>query len=189
MTNNSSPHTWTILSSGYALDDKWFRVRKDMIQLPSGRVLDDYFVWESPDVSVIVPLTVEGKFILCEQYKHGLGRVTYLFPSGAVDQNETPEQAAHRELEEETGYVCNEVEYLTSVSGNVAKVVGLYHLYVSRNVQPGGQMRDDDTEETRILFKTADELRQLIDDRKIIAASSLVAALMVLQRLAEESLA
>jgi hypothetical protein len=36
------------LASSIALDEKWFYVRKDVVRLPSGKVVDDFFLWEGP---------------------------------------------------------------------------------------------------------------------------------------------
>jgi len=46
--------------------------------------------------------------IIVEQYRPPIGKFAIEFPAGLVDEGETPEQAALRELEEETGYVGEE---------------------------------------------------------------------------------
>ena len=48
-----------------------------------------------------VVLIENGKVALIE--RHRAGRHYYVFPGGGADENETPEQAAVREMEEETG--------------------------------------------------------------------------------------
>jgi mutator protein MutT len=48
-----------------------------------------------------VVLIENGKVALIE--RHRAGKHYYVFPGGGVDEGETPEQAAAREMEEETG--------------------------------------------------------------------------------------
>jgi 8-oxo-dGTP pyrophosphatase MutT (NUDIX family) len=94
---------WTLLSSEMAFDHRWYKLRRDTVQLPDGRIIDDYFVSQRPDVAIVVPLTRERDFILVRQYKHGAQAITLEFPAGTF-RSESAEAAAARELEEETGY-------------------------------------------------------------------------------------
>ena len=57
-----------------------------------------------PDAVVIVPFhTKENKVVITREYRIPLADFEYGFPAGLIDRGETVEQAAHRELREETG--------------------------------------------------------------------------------------
>lgn len=155
-------------------------MRKDTVKLPSGKVLDDYFVWESPDIAVVAPFTADGKFVLCQQYRHAINKILYQLPAGAVDKNETPAQAAARELEEETGYVSHDITFLKTVSVYCTKITGLSHLFLAKNAVPEGVKHEDEMEPTRVVVKTPEEVWELITNESVQVADSLIAAFLAL---------
>jgi len=48
---------WELVSSKMAFDHKWFKVRQDTVKLPNGLVIDDFFIWEYGQISMVVALT------------------------------------------------------------------------------------------------------------------------------------
>ena len=74
------------------------------MELPSGVVVEDYFVRESRGFCVVFALTPDENVLLVRQYKHGVGEIVTDLPAGVIDAGETPETCAVRELAEETGF-------------------------------------------------------------------------------------
>jgi ADP-ribose pyrophosphatase len=60
----------------------------------------------------IAAFTQDGKMILTKQYRHPFGKMILDMPAGGMKDGETPEQAALRELEEETGYTAEKLEWI-----------------------------------------------------------------------------
>lgn len=91
----------------------------------------------SPDWVQVVALTTndagEECFVLVRQFRQGAQRLTIELPGGLVDENETPEHAARRELEEETGYVADEFVEIGEVSPNPAIQDNTAHTFVALN--------------------------------------------------------
>lgn len=67
-----------------------------------------------PDSVVILALTEESKAILVRQFRPASNRDTLELPAGGIDKSESAEEAAARELYEETGYRCRELRYVTA---------------------------------------------------------------------------
>lgn len=174
---------WKKLSSKIVLNEAWFTVRKDAVQLPSGTMLDDYFIWDSPDCATTVPITPDGKFVLCQQYRYAVDMILYQFPAGTVDKGETPAQAAARELEEETGYVSPNITPLGNVAPYASRMTGWQYLFLAEDAQPTGTVHYDDTEDIKIVLKTPKELWAMLDTNKIMIPDSFAAGVLALRRL------
>lgn len=95
--------TWERLESKQIADCRVFRVREDISRRSDG-VSGTFYVLENPDWVNIIAVTKEGQVVLIEQFRHGTESVILEIPGGMVDENESPEGAAKRELLEETGY-------------------------------------------------------------------------------------
>jgi ADP-ribose pyrophosphatase len=69
-------------------------------------------VVEHRDAVTILPVAGDGRLILVRQYRLPAGQVLLEAPAGNIDDGEAPEQTAHREIREETGYGCRRLEPL-----------------------------------------------------------------------------
>lgn len=91
----------------------WRTITSKTFLLPDGKKdVFDIFRVEGHSVVVIIPLNTDRKVILARQFRPGPEKVLEEIPAGAIDEGETPEQAARRELQEETGYVAGSMKYL-----------------------------------------------------------------------------
>lgn len=119
---------WQILDSSYPFTSPWFKVRKDVVKLPNGVVVPDFYVTEAPDWVNVIAITKEGKYIIEEQYRHGIQKVCFELCAGMVDEGETPLETAKRELLEETGYTSdNWIASGMSVPNASGSITKCYH--------------------------------------------------------------
>lgn len=96
---------WKVLSSEYLSRKPWFTVRHESVELPDGRRIPDYYVFEYPDWVNVIALTRDGRFVPIDQYRHALGATFYELPAGVAEPTDASMlAAAQRELHEETGY-------------------------------------------------------------------------------------
>jgi ADP-ribose pyrophosphatase len=75
----------------------------ETLVMPDGKQVEWAYV-DTPASVLIVPVLPDGKMLMVYQYRYNLRRYVLEFPAGTVADGETPEIAALRELEEETGY-------------------------------------------------------------------------------------
>ena len=67
------------------------------------------------DGVLVVPLTAGGEALLAMEYSPAFGREILTLVSGSVDEGESPEEAANRELQEELGWRAERVELLAEL--------------------------------------------------------------------------
>lgn len=120
----------------------------------------EFTVLKYPDWVHVAALTADGKIVLVRQYRHGVDQFTLELPGGAVDPGEVPDQAAPRELAEETGYVSKHWEPLGSMFANPAINTNSVHMFLAADVLMTEGLPPDKGEEIEI---TAVPLRQVVD--------------------------
>ena len=174
---------WTLLSSEMAFDHRWYQLRRDTVKLPDGRIVDDYFVSQRPSVAIAVPLTTENSFILVRQYKHGVQAITLEFPAGTF-QSESPEAAATRELEEETGYSPGSMMDLGTCFNDSSKNSNQAHIFLARGCVLTGRQRLDELEAAsgvEVVIMSLQEVIKALEDGEIQSMSSVAAGYKALR--------
>lgn len=99
--------------------------------------------------AVVIVAMHDGKYILVEQARVPLGeRRCIELPAGLVgdEDDQGIEQTAIKELEEETGFLCDRVELLGEFFSSPGMVAEGYTLVRAHDVRPGGTKVEDDIE-------------------------------------------
>src|SRR5918911_4362000 len=136
---------WRTLGRDYLYKNQWCAFRVDCVELPDGARIE-YGVLESGGFASVVPVTVGGDVVLVRQWRQPLGAFTLELPSGRVDVGEKPEQAARRELFEETGYRAEGLEHLVSVHTSTGRSTEVCHLFRCAAVRDERGPRPEPTE-------------------------------------------
>ena len=95
--------------------------------------------------AAVLPVTEDGKILMVRQYRNALDRETLEIPAGKLDAPDEPKiTCAYRELEEETGFRSDNLEYLISINTTVAFCDEAIDIFVARNLIPSHQHLDED---------------------------------------------
>ncbi len=151
---------WEILDSTWAFRSDFVRLRRDRCRLPDGRLSPDFYFLELKDASVTVAVTPDGDVLLSREYKHGAGDVMWTLPAGFLEAGESPEDAARRELREETGYSGAVFEPLGSflvLPGLTAMTV---HAFLVRDAVKTTDASPDEYEQIDVVTLPLAEARQ-----------------------------
>jgi ADP-ribose pyrophosphatase len=164
---NEQPEIWRREQSEEIADCRVFKVRKDFSRRASDAAEHTFFVVENPDWVNIIAVTKSDEIVLIEQFRHGTEEIILEIPGGMIDEDETPETAARRELLEETGYASDEFVYLGASHPNPAiQNNRLYHFaaFGCEKIQATA-FDEHESVVTKLVSKT--EIPQLIEDEKI----------------------
>lgn len=122
----------------------------------------------------VATLVLDGEHvILTRQYRYPLDRWIYDLPGGAGWQNETPEAAARRELEEEIGLIPNELIPLHTFFVNPGRAAWPVHLFLCDAA--GTMDTSDPAEQVQLARMRLDELDAAIASGEIVDPSLIVA--------------
>lgn len=105
----------------------------------------DYIIMDAPDWVIVIPEN-NDKFLMVKQWRHGESALSVEFPGGVIDKGEELEQAARRELEEETGFKAGKLIKLGSVNPNPALFKNHVHFYLAQDLKATGKQNLDDDE-------------------------------------------
>ncbi|MFO8064768.1 MAG: NUDIX hydrolase [Spirochaetia bacterium] len=136
---DKNPHLlWKERSREHIYDAGIFNLEKTERESADGR-RGSFVLLSSPDWVQVVATTRDpsGKecFVLVRQYRQGAQQLTVELPGGLVDEEEEPQAAARRELEEETGYRADELIQIGQVSPNPAIMDNTAHTFVAPNAK------------------------------------------------------
>ena len=167
-----------------AFDHKWYKVRRNTVQIAPGKVIDDYFLGVFPNIALIVAITKNNKIVMVRQYKAGANSITLEVPAGYIDGKETPLHAAKRELLEETGYHATKWTKLGFFYGNPTKEQGNgIHIFLATGAQRVTEQNLDENESIAIKVISLKEALNKIATNEINVAGSAAAILMASRKL------
>lgn len=139
---------------------------------------DHTVVWDyiqHKGAAAVVPITDDGRILMVKQYRNALERNTLEIPAGCLNTEDEPGVVcAKRELEEETGYRSDNLEWLITLRTTVAFCNEKIEVFVAKNLIPSKQNLDDD-EFIDLKAYTIEELKKKIftgeiEDGKTISA-------------------
>jgi ADP-ribose pyrophosphatase len=178
---------WERLGSERLLANRYFTLRSDRLRLPGGEIKDPYFVLERPDAAIIVPITESKEVVLVRQYRPPLEMMELGLPAGLVEEGELPEQAARRELAEETGYTGGEWDPLGSLASSPSLKDNWAYLFLARGVEETAAPDPDEHELVEVVRVPLEDLRGLVHAGKIVSSSGVAAIMLALERLSEDT--
>ena len=134
---------WKRVKSQIAFHERYIRVLKDELESPRGERTDYvYLEDEIPGTVCVVAITEDGRIPLVQQYRYPVQSLMYNLPGGVIDPGETPEAAAKRELQEETGYTAKEWIYAGMYHPMPSHHTREAHLFVAKQLTKGEQHLD-----------------------------------------------
>ena len=131
-----------------------------------------YHYLKTPELSLVIPEVMKGKFLIVSQKREPINKVNYEFPSGIIDKNESPKNAAVRELFEETGFkLVEKPKKIFSFYSEPGRLITKNYCFYSNKLI----RRRKPEKGIKIHFFTLKEIENLIKKEKFNSASHIAA--------------
>jgi ADP-ribose pyrophosphatase len=145
-------------------------VRVDTVLTGAGKETTREII-ERPDTVAVVALDDNRNILLVKQYRYATGKHTVEIPAGVIDPGETPEQAARRELREETGYDCDILIPVHTYWPAIGYSTERMTIFLARGLKPAPLQGDEERIELlRLPFSDVYEMtrkgKPIFDDAK-----------------------
>lgn len=153
---------WHRKSSELVYETRIFELIKSNCVTEDGKKKFEFHTIQSLDWVHVIPLikssNKEDQVVLVRQFRHGIQLPTLEFPGGIIDTHETPQNAAVRELVEETGYMTKSITPVASYFPNPALFSNTCHSFVAELDPNPSTLHLDETESVEVVIMSFAEL-------------------------------
>ncbi|ALM57116.1 MULTISPECIES: NUDIX hydrolase [Staphylococcus] len=143
------------------------------IELPDGQTSKRELVYHNGAVAVCA-INPDNQVILVRQYRKPAEKTLLEIPAGKLEINEERESAAKRELEEETGYIAENLELITEMYGSPGFSNEKISIYLAKDLKIG-EMNLDDDEFIEIETYNIEEITVMLQNKEIEDAKTIIA--------------
>ncbi len=168
------------ISSEIKYKGKILNLRIDTVESVNGESTRE--IVEHSGGAVVLPLLPNKNVVMIRQFRKPLERDVLEIPAGKIEQGESPEETAFRELQEETGYMANNMTLLTKMYPSVGYSEELLYIYLATDLEPG-ETDFDENEDIDTYSYHIDDLYEMVMEGKIQDAKTQVAILMTVELL------
>lgn len=128
-----------VMESRTIYDKHGRRIVEDVLEFADGSKHEwVYFngTGAEPGAVAVAAFTEDNRMILTKQYRHPFRKIIHDISAGGMEGDETPEQAALRELEEETGYTAEELRWIGRFSWAPGAMGGTVEIFFTKSLRP-----------------------------------------------------
>ncbi len=153
---------WVISSRKTDYQNRLFQIRSLDCMHEKNNVKHDFFVIDTFNWINVIALTADGRFILVKQHRLGTDEISVETPGGVIDEGESPEHCAVRELREETGYTGKKVHHLKTLWVNPAIMSNKISFYLIEECELTSRQDLDAAEDIDVITVPVEDLARMI---------------------------
>ena len=170
---------WTIHGERQIYDSEWMRLVLVDVEIPGGDRFDHHVVRYPQAASGTVVVDPDRGVLLLWRHRFITDTWGWEVPAGRIEPGETPEDAARRETEEETGWRPGALRPLGAYAPSNGSSDQMFHVFVADGADHIGDPTDFGESE-RVAWLPVDEVRGLIATGQITDGLSLTSLLWAL---------
>ncbi len=172
-----------IITSKNIYDGRIVKLDINEVELPNGQIAKREVVSHKPGVS-IVAIDDKNNFIFVKQFRSGIGDELIEIPAGLVENGENPKSAARRELQEEIGYDCNNLELLCSFYPSPGFCNEVTYIYLATNLIKSSLPKDED-EFIELIRIPMEEIKSLYNKEYTVDGKTILGITLALNRISK----
>ena len=158
-------------------DGKVISLKVDDVTLPNGETSKREII-NHPGAVAIIALTENNRLLVVEQYRKALERSIIEIPAGKLEQGEEPIVTARRELEEETGFTTDSLEFVQAFATSPGFADEVIHVFVAKNLKKlEVPVALDEDEFVELMEVSLEEAEAMMADGRIYDAKTAFAVL------------
>lgn len=165
--NTDKKNDWIIVKESTYESFPIFTLKKSIRINPRSNKQIEFVRIDGLDWVNTIALTANNEMVLVEQFRHGSNQWTIELPGGCVNSGEDPQHSAKRELEEETGFSCDKLEFLGRVRPNPALMSNYCSFYIARNAYYSSSQKLDSGEDIKVQLKPVSKVFEMLDAGEI----------------------
>jgi ADP-ribose pyrophosphatase len=169
-----------LLESEIVFKGAVFDVERDRLREENGMEIIREVV-RHPGGAGALPLFDDGRVALVKQYRHPARRELLEIPAGKIEDGETPETCAAREVEEEIGFRAGRIEKLAEFYSTPGFCEEKLHVYLATHLTPSSQALDHD-ELVEVVYLPFAEAAQVAERGGIEDSKTIIALLLAVKR-------
>jgi ADP-ribose pyrophosphatase len=166
-----------LLQSRRVYEGRVVNLRVDTVATATG--VHEWEVVEHSGAVVVIARPAPDEMVLVHQYRHPLGAESWEVCAGGIEPDETPHDAAVRELREETGFRARTMRRLWSAYSAPGFCSELLHFFETDDYEIGAA-EPDAGEEIAIATFPLTRLREMIERDELRDAKTQIAVLWAL---------
>lgn len=165
------------ISTRIVAETPWLRLESHEVMDDGAEAAREVTTLAFSDWVVAPARTARGEWVLVRQFRHGIEGLTLEPAGGIIDEGESPEEAAKRELLEETGYAGGTVRALGFVNPNAALSANRAHFFFVDGVEKVAEAEQRIDERTEVVLLSSDALDDELERGGVVHALAVVGLL------------
>ncbi len=162
---------WKVKRTKTVHKNPWYKIGHYDVQTPNGKKGEYYIVEREPAVCIIAKNN-KDQFAVITTFRPTINRESVEFPSGGAEIGESVENAAKRELLEETGIEAKNIEIIAEQTIAVGITNQILYICLATDLKQGKQQLEKLEEGVSIEWKTDKEIMELIKSKHIIDSAT-----------------
>lgn len=165
-------------------ENPWVNLYVDKVIFPDGRLIEKhhYLHYDSQSVGIVIE-NHRNAILLIQSYRYVTNSIEWEIPAGRIEEGESPQEAAKREVLEETGYTVTEPLLIYTFNPSNGMSDAVFNIVKCKAISNIDNFDKNEVKELK--WATISDIKEMISKNQIKCGPSLIGLLLVLSEIKE----